>query len=453
MSMLYLAIPLGVAIGILFLRRFGTGQFCGGASSLACGLPASECKHPQRKTISDFVKNGIQTSDELKAALQCAIELEFSTIPPYLCAEWSIKDQEDPVRDIIHEIVIQEMVHMALACNMLSAIGGKPSLTKAGFLAHYPTNGLPGGVHPNLKVDLLPLSLESLKTFMEIEYPCDGPIAATENYATIGEFYDAIAKAFETLSPAFCDGIQMQHKFPVGEVFAIKSAADAVKAIKVIKEQGEGNSQTPMPPESLSGEPSHYYAFKQLVEGRRLRKGDDGKWRFDGEAMPLPAVHSFAQTSDDAACAEFNQALRDILEGLERTWAIGTQEFPKAMQGMMRLRKQGISLVRRGLRPNFNPQTNSNERYTAMNNNQCKCTGEAECKCGSACGSSSNTTNCECGTECSSNCATNCSGTCAKPSQHTKVAVIPEIKLPRNAARCNCGDCSCQTGRTSCGCK
>ena len=434
MSMLYLAIPLGVAIGILFLRRFGSGQFCGGASSLACGLPVSDCEHPARKTVADFVYSGIQNSDDLKAALQCAIELEFSTIPPYLCAEWSIKDQEDQVREIIHEIVIQEMVHMALACNMLSAIGGKPSLTKPGFVAQYPTNGLPGGVHPNLKVDLLPLSLESLKTFMEIEYPCEGPIAATLDYATIGEFYDAIATAFEKLSPAFGDGIQMEHRFPVGEVFAIRSVADAIKAIKVIKEQGEGNIQSPMPPESFSGEPSHYYAFKQLAEGRRLRKGTDGKWRFDGEVIPLPAVHSFAQASDDAACSEFNQALRDTLDGLERTWTVGTQEFSKAMQGMMRLRKQGFSLVRRGLRPSFNPKTNSSERYSTMSDTTCKCTGQAECKC-------------------DSNCSASCNGACSTPEQPKQVAAIPDITLPGNAARCNCGDCSCQTGRTSCGCK
>ena len=63
----------------------------------------------------------------LKGALQHAIQLEFSTIPPYLCAMWSIQSEGDAVSGIIESVVMQEMLHMGLACNMLVGIGGQPA--------------------------------------------------------------------------------------------------------------------------------------------------------------------------------------------------------------------------------------------------------------------------------------------------------------------------------------
>lgn len=352
MTVLYLAIPVGLALGLMFLRKFGTRQLCAEPTNDSCSVEPKPAPASKRKTVQELMSSGINTVDDLRAALQCAIELEFAIIPLYLTAEWSVKDQKDPVSDIVHEIAIQEMIHMALACNMLTAIGGKPSLTHRGFVPAYPCKGLPGGIQPNLTVDLQPLSMDSLKVFLEIEYPAGGPIAADGAYPTIGDFYTAIANAFQKLKPEFVSGIQMEHSFGVGEVFAIKSVEDAVRAIEYIKEQGEGTSQTPMPPESYSGEPSHYYAFKQLVEGRRLQKGADGKWRFDGPAVVIPAVHSFASAADNS-CAEFNQTLADLLQALQKVWEIGPQEFKKGMQAMGKMRKLGIGLMQRGIRPDF----------------------------------------------------------------------------------------------------
>jgi hypothetical protein len=54
------------------------------------------------KTIAQFVQDGISTLSELQDALQTAVRLEFSTIPPYLCAQWSIKDERtDPFRSAV----------------------------------------------------------------------------------------------------------------------------------------------------------------------------------------------------------------------------------------------------------------------------------------------------------------------------------------------------------------
>ena len=64
-----------------------------------------------------------QNLDWLKKSLQAAITLEFATIPPYLSALWSIKDELHPVAKSIREVAQEEMLHMALACNMLASLG------------------------------------------------------------------------------------------------------------------------------------------------------------------------------------------------------------------------------------------------------------------------------------------------------------------------------------------
>jgi rubrerythrin len=64
----------------------------------------------------------------LKDSLQVCIDLEFGTIPIYLAALWSIKDNLDPVAKSIRHIVQEEMLHLALVCNLLSSIGGDPKI-------------------------------------------------------------------------------------------------------------------------------------------------------------------------------------------------------------------------------------------------------------------------------------------------------------------------------------
>ena len=80
------------------------------------------------KTIAQFVKDRITALPDLQDVLQTAMQLEFSTIPPYLCAQWSINSDPNGVADMIGEIAVQEMYHFALEDNMLTAIGGVPSI-------------------------------------------------------------------------------------------------------------------------------------------------------------------------------------------------------------------------------------------------------------------------------------------------------------------------------------
>src|ERR1700721_79343 len=95
-----------------------------------------------------------QSGPDLFEFLQSAIELEHSTIPPYLAALSSTAPaKNDVVAGIIRSIVVQEMLHMTIAANVLNAIGGAPAINQAGFIPAYP-GPLPMMVDDDLKVGL-----------------------------------------------------------------------------------------------------------------------------------------------------------------------------------------------------------------------------------------------------------------------------------------------------------
>src|SRR3954468_5147539 len=109
--------------------------------------------------------------EELKQQLQTALELEHSTIPPYLCALYSIKAGTNLMAvEIIKSVVLEEMLHMIMVANLLNAIGGAPKIgedetsQKGKFIPEYPTS-LPGNVIPELNVGLCYFSKSSIKTF------------------------------------------------------------------------------------------------------------------------------------------------------------------------------------------------------------------------------------------------------------------------------------------------
>lgn len=68
--------------------------------------------------------------DWLRAALQVAVALELSTIPPYLCGWWSIRDRGSEAARLIRRIVGDEMFHLGVVCNLLVAVGGRPRIRK-----------------------------------------------------------------------------------------------------------------------------------------------------------------------------------------------------------------------------------------------------------------------------------------------------------------------------------
>lgn len=284
----------------------------------------------------------------LKASLQAAIELELSTIPPYLCALWSIKDRNDPARLMIRDVVSQEMLHMGLACNMLAALGGTPEIASPAAVPRYPGH-LPGGVRPQLRVALQPLNRHALEAFMQIEYPETGPIsiAAGTGSATIGAFYDAIAAAFRALPPGSVSA-NRQITSDEFKLWPIGSAADAERAITEIKHQGEGTSQSP-DQGTLDPELAHYYMFAQIHRGRRLVQDKAGRWSFSGAAIAMPEVWPMAEVPPAGypQSHDFNLAFSELLHNLQAAWGTGEQSrFEAAIGSMKKLTPLALVLMR-----------------------------------------------------------------------------------------------------------
>ena len=140
---------------------------------------------------------------------------------------------------------MQEMYHFALAGNMLTAIGGLPSIANSSFIPSYPTNVLPGGIPQKLAVDLKPLTPEQAQVFMQIEYPEFPPVALAAGPATIRRILRDDRRGFTTVNPAI-----NPNAFAVnsGEATPIKSVADALAAISLIKGEGEGTAGSPDQP-------------------------------------------------------------------------------------------------------------------------------------------------------------------------------------------------------------
>src|SRR6266550_2587762 len=75
----------------------------------------------------------------LREHLQWAIELEHATIPPYLCALYSIKPGRNlEAVEVISSVVVEEMLHLTLAANFLNAVGGRPRLAIPKMMPGYP---------------------------------------------------------------------------------------------------------------------------------------------------------------------------------------------------------------------------------------------------------------------------------------------------------------------------
>lgn len=310
---------------------------------------------PGRASIQELLAVPADQHDGawLRLALQWAVELELKTIPPYLCAMWSIVKQSGDAYDTLFEIVIDEMFHMGLACNMLTTLGVTPQIATEAAVPKYPAP-LPGNVRPALDVGLEPLSKQLVLTkFMEIEHPDWEPLAlfAGEVFATIGALYAAIREAFDQLPDAEITGA---HQVTRGSrLFAIRNKDDARRAIDRIRIQGEGTKEQPDP----NGELAHYYRFAELWHGNRLIPVGPAKWAYQGapvafpkedEVLPMTPVPAGGFPESHA----FDQLYSDLLRALQAVWESGGS-LSDAVDAMSALGDPARELMRNRLGPSF----------------------------------------------------------------------------------------------------
>lgn len=313
----------------------------------------------------------LRGADWLKDSLQQAVLLELATLPPYLCAMWSIQDQDGDVCQAIRRIVFDEMSHLGLAGNLLTTIGGTPRLADGRTVPTYP-GPLPGGVHPGLIVSLSGLTKDSAELFSRIEEP-EEQIARAAADTSIGAFYTAILDAFRDNTDLIRGTRQltrdMSDQGAGNSLVAITSFSDVEAAIDVIKEQGEGTAASPENPfPGESGELAHFFVFQEIYHGRKLIKTseDPVQWDFAGDEVPLPPAFPMGTvppggwrasgTAPDVTTQELidagNQGYSAMLRFLEQAWQTDTpaeahQLLNKAIAQMFTLQDPARSLMSR----------------------------------------------------------------------------------------------------------
>lgn len=298
--------------------------------------------------------------DAIKLALRAALQLEFATIPPYLTALWSIIDQAHPVAKSIRAVVHEEMLHLSILCNLLSALGEPPVLTGS-VVPRYPSQ-LPGKVHPNLTLRLEGYGPSALKMFKEVERPEKAiPIIGEpdeefpEEDTTVGEFYAALLEAFMTLKPRLDPMRQIAGPFAW---FVMSEVEHVEKAISLIMAQGEGARGVPYAryPQHLS----HYYRFKSLEMLTDLQWDEDAQKLRKVKPIAPPSVFTLAPPSVNGygpaaprelriANDRFEETYSRMLRALEGTWLeVGDKSFTRSLELMFELGALAQTMMRIG---------------------------------------------------------------------------------------------------------
>jgi len=206
-----------------------------------------------------------------------AAELEHGIMCQYLFAAFSLKQATDEGltetelaavtrwRRQVSHVATQEMLHLALVHNLLSAIGAAPHMARPNLPA--PASHYPAGV----QLALLPFGEQALRHFMFLERPegmdladADGLAAVGravpvlnerdivpqgQDFATVGHLYRSIEAGFANLAerhgedwlfvgPPRAQATAEHFSWP--ELVAVTDLASAGRAIEEILEQGEG---------------------------------------------------------------------------------------------------------------------------------------------------------------------------------------------------------------------
>ena len=220
----------------------------------------------------------VDTREELVYLLGQACEIEHGLMCEYLYAQFSLKrgpDEgltEDQLARVqaweaaLIAVIKQEMLHLALATNILTAIGAAPHFERPNFpilSRWYP---------PGVQIALVPFGERALRHFIYLERPegmaledaagfaaarhaqpltadDTGLVAVAEEWQTVGHLYRGIEAGLANLcarygeDAVFIGPTQAQAVtdiFEWPELIDVTDLASAGRAIETIVEQGEG---------------------------------------------------------------------------------------------------------------------------------------------------------------------------------------------------------------------
>jgi hypothetical protein len=298
----------------------------------------------------DLIHRAITNLDELRATAQLAIEVEFTTIPPYLTALYSLTDTSSDAYQALRSVVVEEMFHINQAANLLIGIGGAPRFTGSA-LPTYPTF-LPSARKSTIPYIGLfrasPAVFEDVFMAIEAPAPYSAP-AQGRNYQTIAQLYHALQDAIEECVGRYGadtvfkqkPGLQQRSDIYIGKfggrAVKVHDLTSAKFAIRQIVQQGEGAvdpTRTLVPDQPFGvyqhygmrvdgtygpilGTPfelSHYFKFKNIVE-----KGSVGETH---QIASNPRMQDFTNPKALDLARLFNKYYSITVRSLEKTFKI-----------------------------------------------------------------------------------------------------------------------------------
>lgn len=338
--------------------------------------------------------------DELHDHLQVAIGLELTTIPAYLCALYSMDaDTNGAAAEVIQSVVLEEMLHMALAANVLNAIGGTPStgpIPRFGLSTPVPTYPSPIPLIPAVPIiHLQRFSPAALDLFLAIEHPSEpatDPNAPDDTYGSTGEFYAAISRglvdhatpeAFAAAgrSRSNCQVTPQSYYGGAGKLIGVHDIDNALAAIDEIVREGEGiparsltetitdqrdantaDHVTPYRVDDLDRLGygwkmySHYARFKEVRTGRHFEPGQLVEQAPAGDFLltdwsavcPMAADPTADGVSDPGVrdrLAASNRAYTAVVDALYGAFNGATGALGGAVTHMYDLKYQALALM------------------------------------------------------------------------------------------------------------
>ncbi|WP_288380998.1 ferritin-like domain-containing protein [uncultured Massilia sp.] len=263
--------------------------------------------------------------DQLISMLAEAAEIEHCLMCSYLYAAFSLKQELDEGlqphelaavkrwRAEIIAIATEEMLHLALVNNLLIAVGSRP------HYRHYNFPATAGQFPADVAVALLPFDGATLDHFIYVERPGrtderDGgtiekpaysrDLTRTDlvtdipcDYETVGELYGAIAAGVSYLAAQLGEaGLfvgKREAQLTERDVFlpglcSIANEADALRAVGLIVEQGEGSE--------VCFETSHYARFRAIREQWQALAGQRGDFKPYRDCARHPVMRSPVST-------------------------------------------------------------------------------------------------------------------------------------------------------------
>ena len=338
-------------------------------------LPKDWGQVPENASVSFDVNTSLEERlKTLHLHFQWALEVEHSTIPPYLCALYSIKDGHNAESlQIIKSVVIEEMLHMTLVSNVLNAIGGHPSCSYKEFVPEYPTP-LPHS-DGSFIVNLEKFSPPAINTFRRIELPEKHEELGISfdvtipKYNTIGEFYHflmlelvEVAEMGDIFTGPYSHQVTPEHYYGAGgEAIPVTDLSSALEALQEIVGQGEGIDGSIMDGDEAFGqidELAHYFRFDEIAKGRRYTANDSPKSGPTGaplkvawnQAYPMqtnPKMKDYPEGSEiHTKMLEFNKIYMKLLRKIDVAFNGQPGQLMDAVVGMYDLKYQALELMK-----------------------------------------------------------------------------------------------------------